>query len=83
MRIVKKPGTAESSNEEGSAVTIEDIMIGALSRGLSYDAIEKMTIGQIVDFCIIYNKQNAEENETTKPKSRAATQTDWNAFFGR
>ena len=83
MCIVKKLESAESDVEEGSAVTIEDIMIGALSRGLSYDAIEKMTIGQVVDFCIAYNQKNGIEEKAEKPKTRKATQTDWNALFGR
>lgn len=43
-----------------------------------------MTLGQVVDFCIDYNKQHqSAETEKTEPKSREATQADWDAFFGR
>lgn len=43
-----------------------------------------MTLGQVVDFCIDYNKQyRSAETEKTEPKAREATQADWDAFFGR
>lgn len=43
-----------------------------------------MTLGQVVDFCIDYNKQHkSAETEKSEPKAREATQADWNAFFGR
>jgi len=46
--------------------------------------VEKMTLGQVVDFCIDYNKQHkSAETKKTEPKARKATQADWNAFFGR
>ena len=52
-------------------------MVGAITRGLTLDDFDRLTIGQIVDFCIEYNDmQKDEEKETT----RAATQADFNAF---
>lgn len=52
-------------------------MIAALERGLDYTAISKMTVGQVVDFCIEYNnRQNQEE------KPHKATQEEINAYFG-
>ena len=43
-----------------------------------------MTLGQVVDFCIDYNKQQkSAEMKKTEPKTREAAQADWDAFFGR
>lgn len=56
------------------------IILAGVERGLSYEAINKMTIGQVVDFCVEYNKRNSKEEE--KPKARKATQADIDAFFG-
>lgn len=57
------------------------ITIAAIERGLDYSAIRKMTLGQIVDFCIEYNKRQ-EKNEKKKPEKHRATQSEINAFFG-
>lgn len=58
-------------------------MVASIARGLTYDALQEMEIGQIVDFCIEYNKMH-EPKEDKKPKvnKRKATQADWDAFFG-
>lgn len=48
---------------------------------------EKMTLGQVVDFCIAYNERReqaekkANANES-KGRKRKATQADINAWFG-
>lgn len=48
---------------------------------------EKMTLGQVVDFCIAYNERQeqaekkANANES-KGRKRKATQADINAWFG-
>ena len=44
----------------------------------------RMTVGEIVDFCITYNEIHGlnEEDEEDKPKIRKATQSDWDAFWG-
>lgn len=47
--------------------------------------MRRMTVGQVVDFCISYNqRQKAFEKEEKRPKSikRKANQNDINAFFG-
>ena len=49
--------------------------------------IKKMQLGQVVDFCIDYNKRQKDaEKESDKkkerPKKRKATQGDIDAFFG-
>ena len=49
--------------------------------------IKKMQLGQVVDFCIDYNKRQEDaEKESNKkkerPKKRKASQADIDAFFG-
>lgn len=55
------------------------IILAGIERGLSYEAVQKMTIGQVVDFCVEYNQRQKKENV---PKQKKATQTDIDAFFG-
>lgn len=55
------------------------IILAGIERGLSYDAIERMTVGQVVDFCIEYNNRNKEQK---KPDKRKATTSDFHNFFG-
>lgn len=55
------------------------IILAGIERGLTYDAIEQMTIGQVVDFCIEYNNRNKEEKKTDR---RKATREDFRLFFG-
>lgn len=57
------------------------IMIAGIERGLSYEAVQKMTIGQVVDFCIEYNNRNKPEEEK-KSDRRKATREDVRLFFG-
>lgn len=56
------------------------IIMAGIERGLSYEAIEKMTIGQVVDFCIEYNNRNKQEEK--KSDRRKATREDYRLFFG-
>jgi len=44
-----------------------------------------MELGQIVDFCVEYNRMHGydkEDEDTEKPKKRKATQADWDALLG-
>ena len=58
-------------------MTLENMMVGAVMRGLSIDAFENMSPGQIVDYCIQYNNTINEEKED---KERMATQEDFDRF---
>lgn len=49
--------------------------------------IKKMQIGQVVDFCIVYNNrqraaQKAQKRAEKYGTKRKASQNDINAFFG-
>lgn len=56
------------------------IMMAGIERGLSFESIQKMTIGQVVDFCIEYNNRNKEDKKKTD--RRKATREDVRLFFG-
>lgn len=55
------------------------IIMAGIERGLTYDAIERMSIGQVVDFCIEYNNRNKQEKKSDR---RKATREDYRLFFG-
>lgn len=49
--------------------------------------MRRMGIGQLVDYCIEFNDahgltEGGEKSAEAKPKRRAATQADWDAFYG-
>ena len=56
---------------------------------MTVDALGRMELGQIVDYCIEWNKIHEEQEEgdsSTKSEQgtkRKATQADWDARFGR
>lgn len=41
-----------------------------------------MEVGQLVDYCIEYNRQEEASTSEDGPKKRKATQSDWDAFYG-
>ena len=53
-------------------------MVGASLRGLSLLMFEKMTPGQIVDYCIEYN--NVLEYDQEEDQEKTATQADFDRF---
>jgi hypothetical protein len=55
------------------------IVLAGIERGLTYDAIQQMTIGQVVDYVIEYNNRNSE---TKKERPRKATRQDIRDYFG-
>ena len=57
---------------------------------MNVDALRRMELGQIVDYCIEWNKiheeqeNNSSDNEQAEQETRRkATQADWDALFGR
>ena len=57
-------------------------MAGALSRGLTLRDFDNLSVGQIVDYAIAYNKQNKpiDEEFDDKETVRNATQDDIDRF---
>ena len=59
---------------------------------MTVDAIRRMELGQLVDYCIEWNNIHEEQEEgdsspgnkkSEQGTKRKATQADWDALFGR
>lgn len=60
-------------------------MISAIDRGLAPSDVKLMDVGQILDYCILYNEMhglNGSDETEKKEKKRKATQADWDALLG-
>lgn len=55
-------------------------MAGAMMRGLQFADMKEMTIGEIVDYCIVYNNINTPTDEKEEDKVTRATQADFDKF---
>ena len=57
-----------------------------IENGLTWDAMERMTLGQVVDFCIERDTRRKKAEKSAGKKggggTRNATQADINAFLG-
>lgn len=71
---------APERDDEADTVSIEKLLIGSISRGLTLEGVKEMEIGQLVDYCIEYNTQN--DDEARGGGTKAASQADWDKFFG-
>lgn len=68
-------------------MTLDNIILAGLERGLTITEMRRMQLGQVVDFCIAYNERQEEaekrqERAERRAGRRKATQNDINAFFG-
>lgn len=75
------------SSDKKRSIDLNTILLAGNERGLSMSDMRMMQIGQIVDYCIDYNKRQEEAEKRSKReekhgKKRKATQNDINAFFG-
>ena len=62
---------------------IDSITATALDYALTFDAVQAMTLGQVVDFCVEkYNRRKKAEKAEKKGVKRKATQADIDAFLG-
>lgn len=53
------------------------------SYGLSFDAMRKMSVGSITDYCIeAANQRTKAEKKKDKPTKRRANQADWDSLLG-
>ena len=90
IRKLKKLKEAEENrrkSKDSSAITLDDIILAGLERGLTMSDIRRMQLGQVVDFCINYNERQREAEKAQKHAEkhgikRKASQNDINAFFG-
>lgn len=64
-------------------ISLDEVTISAIDRGLSLSDVKKMELGHILDYFIEYNRVHSiEDEEEEKPKKRKAQQGDWNSLFG-
>ena len=90
IRKLKKLEEAEESEKKSrddSAIELNTIILAGLERGLTMTDVRRMTIGQVVDFVVDYNKRQkaadrAQERAEKRKIKRKGTQNDINAFFG-
>ena len=93
VHVIKKPGEAEGNDArsktsaEDKVITLDDIILAGLERGLSMDDIRKMQLGRVVDFVMACNErqkqaENAQKRAEKRENKRKATQNDINLFFG-
>ena len=91
IRKLKKLGKAEGRKRETegpeAVITLDDIILAGLERGLTITEMRRMQLGQVVDFCIAYNERQEEAEKKhkiaeKKGTRRKANQGDINALFG-
>ena len=90
--LLKKLGEAEdreanAGSSSAKTVTLDDVILAGLERGLTMSDIRRMQLGQVVDFCISYNERQREAEKQAKKeekhgRKRKASQKDINAWFG-
>lgn len=57
------------------------MLTAAKMRGLSLQELDEITWGQLIDIIIVYNNLHLTEDEKEeKPRTRLATQSDWDNF---
>lgn len=58
-------------------------MIAGSSRGLDFQAMTRMQLGQIVDYCVEYDNQTQKsEKRKDEPEIRKARRGDFSSIFG-
>ena len=85
MRELKKLDSASGDASEES-VDLETILVAATSRGLTLTDSRRMTLGQVVDYCIewqnVHHPPEAGQTSRKQKATRKATQSDWDSFLG-
>ena len=62
-------------------MSLNDIILAGIERGLAVQDLRHMTLGQVVDFCIDYNERmERAQKQKDKPVRRRATQAEIDAF---
>ena len=91
VRKLKKLEEAEENKrkpkDSSAEITLDDIILAGLERGLTMSDLRRMQVGQVVDFTIAYNNrqkaaEKAQKLAEKRGTKRKASQNDINAFFG-
>lgn len=90
----KKDGEAEergrkTENKTGSRndyITLDTVLVGAISRGLTATEIRSMELVQVLDYCEEWNRmhepEEPEKKRETNEERRMMSQAEINAFLG-
>ena len=89
-KLAEAGGNSEKSADnpaDEKSITLDDVILAGLERGLTMSDIRNMQLGQVVDFCIAYNERQKEAERQAKKaekraKKRRANQNDINSYFG-
>lgn len=78
---------ASAEKEKENNITLDDVILAGLERGLTMTDIRNMQLGQVVDFCVAYNERQKEaekraKREEKRGRKRKANQNDINSYFG-
>lgn len=81
----RKPFSEEAPRRNNGAeekITLNSIIIAAQRRGLEYEIMKHMTLGQIVDFCVEHdNQRKKEERANSGSVRRMATPEETDAWL--
>ena len=62
-------------------MTTGTVLTAAKMRGLNLHELDEITWGQLIDIIIVYNNMHLSEDQKEEtPKTRIATQADWDNF---
>jgi len=62
---------------------MDSVLLIGINSGLTFDAVMKMTLGEVTDFAIErYNAEHQGDKKGKNAPKRTATQADWDAFLG-
>lgn len=76
-RILKKLEEAGGSQDENPAgIELDTIILAGIERGLTLSDIKRMTLGQVVDFCMSYNERQKKAQEAQNADSKAVNTSD-------
>jgi len=83
----KSDNKTSAEEEKENSVTLDDVILAGLEKGLTMNDIRRMQLGQVVDFCVAYNERQKKAEklakaEEKKSRKRKANQNDINAYFG-
>lgn len=59
---------AAAEKEEKNKIDLNTVILAGLERGLGIQDIKRMTLGQVVDFTIDYNRRQKDAEERTERK---------------
>lgn len=76
----KKTDTYEVDRDKDNTIDIDEIYATAITTGLDSNLMKDMTMGDVVDYILAYNKMRGLDKDPNKDTVRLATQADFDKF---